>query len=91
MLAHCANSCCRTAFDYRLGGMFFRFTKHGTKLQLSQEAYAPNGTHDVKHFWLCGKCSKTHTLICTDGAGVQLRSVAPEGSAEIFATKTSVA
>jgi hypothetical protein len=91
MLNHCANSSCRAAFDYRLGGMFFRFTKRGAKLQLAQGALAPNRTHDVQHFWLCGKCSKTHTLICTDGAGVQLRSVAREGSAEIFATMASVA
>jgi hypothetical protein len=91
MLAHCANSSCRTAFDYRLGGMFFRFTKRGAKLQLAQEALAPNCTHDVQHFWLCGKCSKTHTLICTDGMGVQLRPVTTEASTEISATTAAVA
>jgi hypothetical protein len=91
MLNHCANSCCRAAFDYRLGGMFFRFTKQVAKLQHSQEASSPNRTHDVQHFWLCGQCSKTYTLISTDGAGVQLRPVASEAPAQITARKASVA
>jgi len=91
MLTHCANSSCRAAFDYRLGGMFFRFTKRVAKLQHSQEASSPIRTHDVEHFWLCGQCSKTHTLICTDGAGVQLLPVASDASAQITATKASVA
>jgi hypothetical protein len=91
MLTHCANSSCRAAFDYRLGGLFFRFTKREARLQLSQEASSPNRTHEVEHFWLCGKCSKTHTLIWADGAGVQLRAVAPEASAAISATKAAVA
>lgn len=63
MLAHCANSSCRVAFDYRLGGAFFRFTKRGIELQPSQQTPSANRTHDVQHFWLCGQCSKTHTLI----------------------------
>ena len=66
MLNHCANSSCRAAFEYRLGGMFSRFTKRGAKLQLSQKALASNRTHDVQHFWLRGKCSKTQTLIWTE-------------------------
>lgn len=91
MLNHCANSSCRAAFDYRLGGLFFRFTKRGARLHLSQEASSSTPTHDVEHFWLCGKCSKTHTLIWADGAGVQLRPAAREVSAEIPAAKASVA
>lgn len=91
MLAHCANSSCRVAFDYRLGGVFFRFTKRGAKLQLSRGHSNSTHNHEVQHFWLCGQCSKTFTLICTDGAGVQLRPVAPEESAEVSAAKAFVA
>lgn len=91
MLAHCANSSCRVAFDYRLGGSFFRFTKRGVEVKPSQQGSSANRTHDVQHFWLCGQCSKTHTLIWSDGAGIQLRPVTPEAFADIPATNAFVA
>lgn len=65
MISRCANPACHIALDY-LQGQFFRFHK----------AHAPDekppNTHSVQHFWLCGKCSRVHTLVYEEERGVLL-------------------
>jgi hypothetical protein len=50
MLDQCANPECSIPFDYRQG-LFFRFRRTRAANR------APANTHNVQHFWLCGRCA----------------------------------
>lgn len=55
MLDKCANSECSMPFDYKQGRYFcFR--------RVCAVNETPANMHSVQHFWLCGRCSRTHTL-----------------------------
>lgn len=55
MLDKCVNSECSMPFDYKQG-RYFRFRRACAVNE------APANTHNVRHFWLCGRCAKTHTV-----------------------------
>ncbi|MGD0908445.1 MAG: hypothetical protein ABSA96_12745 [Candidatus Acidiferrales bacterium] len=55
MLDQCANPECAIPFDYRQG-LFYRFRR------TCAVNWAPANTHNVQHFWLCGRCAETYTL-----------------------------
>ena len=69
MITQCANSACRTSFDYHVGGKFFRF--HLTETELS--VCATHNFHNVVHYWLCPICSKMFTLVQVNTGKVVLR------------------
>lgn len=70
MITQCANSACRTSFDYRVGGKFFRF--YLTETELSVFLGATHNLHKVVHYWLCPICSKMFTLVHADTGKVVL-------------------
>jgi hypothetical protein len=69
----CANPACATAFHWLGGGKFFRF-----RAEPGAEKTDNAGTHGVKHFWLCERCSHIFTLAYAGGTGVVLELLFPE-------------
>jgi len=75
----CANPACPAAFHWLQGGKFFRF-RNGDSCQ-SHKASLCDGTncssvgnpHDVKHYWLCERCSRMFTLTYDEHHGVMLK------------------
>ena len=62
MISKCANPDCTQDFDYRMGRVIrFHNDEH------------PIGPC-VRHFWLCGNCSRTHLLEYQGGTGVVIRT-----------------
>ena len=79
MIAVCANPVCRTRFDHRVGGRFFRFHLPETA---QPDASAPvHNTHNVVHYWLCPVCSKIFSLAYEDSGNVILQLHEQEFSA----------
>ena len=76
MIAQCANSACRTRFDYHIGGKFFRF--HVTETEVSVFPDPRHNPHNVVHYWLCPICSKMFTLVHVGSGKVVLRLVSQE-------------
>jgi hypothetical protein len=62
MFSECANPECRTEFDCHQGRYFRFHAVHNEEGQLCN-------THGVVHFWLCGRCSQTHSLGYVEGCG----------------------
>jgi hypothetical protein len=56
MFSKCANPRCSTAFEYHLGGRFYRF--HQRESAPARE----RNTHSVVHFWLCPRCAEAFSL-----------------------------
>jgi len=73
MITQCANSTCRTRFDYHVGGKFFRF--YLTEIDVSVFPDATHNLHNVVHYWLCPICSKMFTLVHVATGEVVLRLV----------------
>jgi hypothetical protein len=55
MVLNCANPACSAPFEHRRGRIF-RFHQSHPKGE------EPKHSHAVRHFWLCLKCSETHSL-----------------------------
>lgn len=70
----CANPACATAFHWLGGGKFFRFRAEPENTGTAQAC----STHNVKHFWLCERCSHVFTLAYAEGTGVVLHLLWPE-------------
>src|ERR1700687_4709698 len=72
----CANPAGPTAFHWTGGGKFFRFrpdpvSANGNNLT----ADSSDGTHVLRHFWLCERCSHVFTLVYEQGSGVVLKAL----------------
>lgn len=66
MFGKCANPDCSKPFEYG-HGRFFRFPSGRSAQGI------PANSHGVQHFWLCRRCSKTHTLEYRKESGVAVR------------------
>jgi len=69
MIWKCANSACSVPFHYMRDGKLFRMEYAG-----EQQAIGPRfgelpkkAVRKVEHFWLCGSCSLSMTLIMNAG------------------------
>jgi hypothetical protein len=80
MIAKCANPACRTRFDHRIGGKFFRF--RSPEKQEADETGKEQNTHNVVHYWLCPVCTRIFSLTCTQSNKVVLTFVEEEFSVE---------
>lgn len=68
MIAKCANPSCSVPFHYMREGRLFR-------MEFDAEPAVPGPAlvgalrpaRRIEHFWLCGACSATLTLIVNDG------------------------
>ena len=69
MLSKCANPDCSTTLHYLREGKVF-------KVESEAELYLVDGgkkpARKVEHFWLCGPCSETNTLIKDKADGVKV-------------------
>ena len=75
----CANPACPTAFHWTGGGKFFRFRPDPVPASGSDAtADSPHGIHDVRHYWLCERCSHVFTLVYEEAYGVTLKVLWPE-------------
>ncbi|MGA8222391.1 MAG: hypothetical protein WB780_12110 [Candidatus Acidiferrales bacterium] len=69
----CANPACPTTFHWVGGGKFFRFRVHPASSQAgAPDAQVAGGPHNVKHYWLCERCSHIFTLVFDEKDGVVL-------------------
>jgi len=68
MVAKCANAACSVPFLYLREGKIFRME---FALDPSQSgrglAEGPKPVRKIEHFWLCGPCSTTLTLVVNQG------------------------
>jgi len=64
MIAKCANPVCSTPFHYLRDGKIFRMELDGAPEGPASKGKSP---HKIEHFWLCGSCSVTLTLISNKG------------------------
>ena len=73
MFAKCANRVCSEEFDYHLHGIFFRFSRQRERGSFGMHPVtAGDHSHNVEHYWLCGRCARTYRLAFIEGAGVAL-------------------
>lgn len=78
MLAKCANPACDTPFRYLRDGRVFQVEVDAAGGYHSAEVRAPGPVlvsdhkppHRLEHFWLCGACSRTMTLVFDKAQGV---------------------
>jgi hypothetical protein len=56
MLNKCANPECPSEFRYFRDGQVFQVER-----EIEGDGYKPS--HNVEHFWLCGRCAETMTLL----------------------------
>lgn len=66
MLAKCINPACPKRFHYLREGRIFHIDRGNSP------AEAPRQSHNVEHFWLCGDCCETMTVLCDPKQGVQV-------------------
>jgi hypothetical protein len=69
----CANPACPTAFHWLGGGKFFRFRRDQEAASADTPMNDPPTGHNVKHYWLCERCSHVFTLVYQEGFGVMLK------------------
>ena len=60
MVSQCANPECLRELRYLRDGKIYAFA-----------VSAGNGSKALEHFWLCGECSKSMTLICLNQSEVK--------------------
>ena len=75
----CANPACPSAFQWTGGGRFFRFRPDPAAASGSNSTVdSPGGIHGIRHYWLCGRCSRVFTLVYDEHCGVVLKVLLPE-------------
>ena len=73
MVSKCANPNCSTPFHYFREGTIFQVELDGAGgiRPTGPQLVASSGkTPRLEHFWLCGQCSNTMTLVVERGKGV---------------------
>jgi hypothetical protein len=66
MLSKCANPDCHTTLHYLREGRVFKVESDSELFLVEGKKRPPR---KVEHFWLCGPCSETSTLV-KDQAGI---------------------
>jgi hypothetical protein len=73
MVSKCANPKCSAPFQYFREGKIFQVEVDGSggiRPTGPQLVSSSRKTPRLEHFWLCGKCSTTMTLMLERGKGV---------------------
>jgi hypothetical protein len=70
MLSKCANPVCTTTLHYLREGKVFKIESDADLLLVNGQPR--KSVRKIEHFWLCGPCSESFTLISQQGQGVQL-------------------
>jgi len=69
MISKCANPECSVPFHYLRDGKLFRVDLDQLESP-SAERNDAEKWHRREHFWLCGRCAATMTLVAEKGRGV---------------------
>jgi hypothetical protein len=72
MLSKCANPTCSTPFIYLRQGRLFVMEHTGRSALRQQGPVLAKSASRLEHFWLCGPCSESFTLIYDVDRGVQV-------------------
>ena len=78
MLARCVNETCNRPLHSFSEGRLFQFEVVSISLAASDEHSAPfdeKPQRETVHFWLCGQCAATSTLVLEPARGLKLISV----------------
>jgi len=67
MIAKCANSLCSAPFRYLREGKVFRVEVGHQGQPVDPKLAGSKPARKVEHFWLCGPCSDTLTLVVNGG------------------------
>jgi hypothetical protein len=81
MSARCVNESCRRPLHSFSEGRLFRFEIVSISLAASDENSAPFDEKpqlETVHFWLCGRCAETFTLVLEPARGLKLVPVEVE-------------
>ena len=74
MLSKCANPACSTTLHYLREGKVFKI-EPSTKQQNGESPRKQ--PRSVEHFWLCGPCSESWTLLFDRELGIRVTAKAP--------------
>jgi hypothetical protein len=81
MISKCANPACPTRFHYLREGKLFRMEFDPERASLLPHLVSRRKpVRRAEHFWLCGRCSATLTLVMNNGA-VQVAPIEDTGTA----------
>jgi hypothetical protein len=72
MLSKCANPACSTQFIYLREGKLFVMEHTGKPALRQQGPVLARSATRLEHFWLCGPCSESFTLVYSIDRGVQV-------------------
>jgi len=76
MIAKCANPVCSAPFHYLREGKVFRMEFDPNGSLPKPKLAGSNPVRKIEHFWLCGPCSTTLTLVMNQGK-VETVSIEP--------------
>jgi hypothetical protein len=85
MLARCVNENCKRPLYSFSEGRLFQFEVVSISLAASDEGTAPfdeKPQRETVHFWLCGGCASTMSLVLEPAKGLKLVSLEEQQSAE---------
>ncbi len=72
MIHKCANAECSEPFHYLREGRLFQVDREAVEPPLGGNS---KPSHNVEHFWLCGRCAEKLTLVYERGRGVVTRPI----------------
>jgi hypothetical protein len=78
MLARCVNESCKHALYSFSEGRLFQFEVVSISLAASDEGSAPfdeKPQRETVHFWLCGRCASSMSLVLEPARGLKLVSL----------------
>jgi len=80
MISKCANPACSVLFHYMRDGKLFRMEYEAEQQAIATQfgELPKKAARKVEHFWLCGSCSTSMTLIM-NGGKVETTAVEPTG------------
>jgi hypothetical protein len=70
MISKCANPECSAPFRYHREGKLFRVDVDQLESRPAGPDDSDKAWHRVEHFWLCGRCASSMTLVAEKGRGV---------------------
>jgi hypothetical protein len=83
MLARCVNENCNRPLHSFSEGRLFQFEVVSISLAASDEgsaAFDEKPQRETVHFWLCGRCASTFTLILEPARGLKMVSLEEHNS-----------
>jgi hypothetical protein len=85
MLARCVNEGCKRPLYSFSEGRLFQFEVVSISLAASDEGSAPfdeKPQRETVHFWLCGRCASSMSLVLEPARGLKLVSLEEQQKAE---------